>query len=65
MGNTQRRWYLVLGPVVGVLVMLTALAILVFRHDDVSGYSFLGVGAAIFGISGVGSRRGHKSDVAN
>jgi hypothetical protein len=62
-GNT-RRWYHLVGPLLGVLVMLAGLALLVFSHDDASGYSFLGVGAVIFGTSGLGARRGGRADVA-
>ncbi len=65
MSRNPRRWYHLAAPVLGVLVMLAGLAILVFGHDDAGGYSFLGVGAVIFGTSGVGIRRSRKSDAAN
>jgi|HubBroStandDraft_6_1064221.scaffolds.fasta_scaffold2079968_2 hypothetical protein len=65
MRNNTRRWYQLVGPVVGAAVMLAGLAMLVLRHDDAGGYSFLGVGAVIFGTSGLGARRGGKRRAAN
>jgi hypothetical protein len=62
--GTAQRWYHLMGPLVGVMVMFIGLALLVFRHDAASGYSFLGVGAVIVGTSGSGARRGGKSGVA-
>jgi hypothetical protein len=59
MERNLRHWYLLLAPALGVVVMLGGLATLLFRHDDASGYSLLGVGAVIFGMSEVGNRRGH------
>ena len=56
MSNT-RRWYHLVGSLVGILVMLAGVAILVFRNDGTSEYSFLGIGAVIFGTSGLGMRR--------
>lgn len=64
MKANTRRWYQLVGPILGVLVMLAGLALLVFTHDAASGYSFLGVGAVIVGTSGLGVRRGGKSDMA-
>ncbi len=58
MGGNAPHWYLLFGPVLGIVVMLGGLATLLFRHDGASGYSLLGVGGAIFGTSGIGTRHG-------
>ena len=58
------RWYSLVGLFVGVVVMAAGLAFLVFRHDAAGGYSFLGVGAVIFGTSGVPAQRGRKPGAA-
>ena len=62
MGANAPRWYQLVGPLLGIAVMLGGLATLLFRHDDASGYSLLGVGGVIFGTSGIGSRRGRSRD---
>ena len=64
MKGDTRSWYHLVGPLLGVLVMLAGITLLVSSHDAASGYSFLGVGAVIFGTSGLGARRGGKPDVA-
>ncbi|MBV8195134.1 MAG: hypothetical protein JOY80_06355 [Candidatus Dormibacteraeota bacterium] len=51
------RWYAWVGPVVGIATVLAGLALLVVRHDATQGYSFLTIGAVIFGTSGIGLRR--------
>lgn len=54
------RWHLMVLPGLGIVVMLGGIALLLFRHDDDSGYSLLVIGAAIFGTSGIGTRRSNK-----
>ena len=63
MKSNRPRWYHLVGPILGVLVTLAGLALVIFSHDTVSGYSFIGVGVVVFGISGLGTRRGNKSCV--
>ena len=64
MGESARRWHHWITPFAGVLVMAAGLAVLVFRHDGAAGYSLLGVGGTIFGISGLSPGRRRKSRVA-
>jgi len=52
------RW---IGPVIGLVVMLTGLGVLLFRNDTTGGYSLLTVGGVIFGTSGVGRTRKPKT----
>jgi hypothetical protein len=63
MEGNMRHGYLLLGPVLGIVVMLGGLATLLFRHDDAGGYSLLAVGGVIFGTSGVGTRRGRNRNL--
>lgn len=63
MCDDNRHWYSVVGPIVGMVVMLAGLALLVFRHDDVQGYSFLSIGAVIFGTTGSSRRRSNRDGV--
>lgn len=38
MEGKTRHWYLLLGPVLGIVVMLGGPAALPFRHDDAAGH---------------------------